>query len=591
MGILGIDLGTTNSLGAMYIDGEVHLIPNSLGEFLTSSVVSMDEDGSVYVGAVAKERLITHPDRTFASFKRNMGRGKVYSIGRKKYSSEDFSSFVIRSIVDDAKKYVADMDGVSIDEVVISVPAYFQDKQRVATKQAGVLAGVNVHRIVNEPSAAALAIYNERKEEELMLVFDFGGGTLDVSIVDCFDNVVEIISVAGDNKLGGDDFNKIIADIFLADNNLTKNDLSDKEYAILIKASEKCKRALTDDGKGTVSMVLKDEMLTSEITNERLMEESGWVFDKIKSILERALRDAELTVVDIGAVVMAGGSSNMPVVCTFLKILFPESDIIYGSGEELIARGVGLISSIIERKSDIKEVVMTDICPFSLGTNVVNESDDTNPYMYTIIARNNSLPCSKTKTFFTAHDFQGVITIKVLQGENPYADDNIKLGEFNIKVPPKKKGEASVDVTFTYDINGVLVVDVKNNQDGKIHTKVISQNLEGNELQKEVAYLKGIKLKAQDDIKNDVIKARLLSIYESAATYDRERIGSFIKQYDYYMANGTQRTIRNFRNYISSMIEAYEQSLSDYDVFNPDKAFYEDYDYENDSDESGDEDI
>ena len=158
-------------------------------------------------------------------------------------------------------------------------------------------------------------------------------------------------------------------------------------------------------------------------------------------------------------------------------------------------------------------------------------------------------------------------------------------------MPPKKKGEASVDVTFTYDINGVLVVDVKNNQDGKIHTKVISQNLEGNELQKEVAYLKGIKLKAQDDIKNDVIKARLLSIYESAATYDRERIGSFIKQYDYYMANGTQRTIRNYRNYISSMIEAYEQSLSDYDVFNPDKAFYEDYDYETDEDESGDEDI
>lgn len=161
MAILGIDLGTTNSLGALYLNGEVILIPNSFGEYLTPSVVSFDDDGSVYVGAVAKERLITNPNNTVASFKRNMGKDKCYIIGKKNYSSEELSSFVIRSIVDDAKRYVADMEGVKIDEVVISVPAYFQDKQRVATKQAGVLAGVNVHRIVNEPSAAALAIHNK----------------------------------------------------------------------------------------------------------------------------------------------------------------------------------------------------------------------------------------------------------------------------------------------------------------------------------------------------------------------------------------------------------------------------------------------
>ncbi len=569
MAILGIDLGTTNSLGAMYIDGDVCLIPNSLGEYLTPSVVSFDDDGSVYVGAVAKERLITHPERTFASFKRNMGMDKCYALGRKNYSSEDLSSFVVRSIVEDAERYVADMDGVTIDEVVISVPAYFQDKQRVATKQAGALAGVKVHRIVNEPSAAALAIYNDQKQEEMILVFDFGGGTLDVSIVDCFENVVEIISVAGDNHLGGDDFNRVIADIFLKDNDLTINDLSKKEYAILLKNSEICKRVITDEGKGVVSLVYKDNKLSAEVTTQRLMEESGWIFNKIKTVLERALRDAELTVLDIDSVVMAGGSSNMPVVRTFLNLLFQDTDLIFGSGEELIARGVGLIAGIIERNANLKEVIMTDICPFSMGINVENHADSSNPYMYTIIARNNSLPCSKTETFYTSYDYQTSLTVKVLQGENVYADDNIKLGEFHVKVPSKKKGEASIDVTFTYDINGVLIVDVLNNTNGQLETKVISQKLEGDELKKEVESLNKFKLKTADDKKNDITKARLMAAYEMATIYNREKIGNLLKDYEYELARGDNRSIRRIRKFIKALLDAYEKNLDDFDVFNP----------------------
>lgn len=312
------------------------------------------------------------------------------------------------------------------------------------------------------------------------------------------------------------------------------------------------------------------------------MEESGWIFSKIKSVLERAIRDAELTVFDIDSVVMAGGSSNMPVVRTFLKLLFQDKNFIFGSGEELIARGVGLVAGIIERNTDLKEIVMTDICPFSLGTNVENDSDYSKPYMHTIIARNNSLPCSKTATFYTSHDYQKVIDIMVLQGESIYADDNIKLGEFMLKVPPKKKGEVSVDVTFTYDINGVLVVDVLNKTNGTLTTKVISQKVKGDELNKEVANLKRLKLKTLEDKQNDIIKARLMAIYEMTTTYNRGMIGNLIKEYDYVLSNGNNRSVRNIREYINSMLDAYENSFENYDVFN---IQYDDsYNYYNDGD-------
>ena len=216
MAILGIDLGTTNSLGAVYRNGKVELIPNRFGSFLTPSVVSVMEDGSVAVGQIAKERLITHPKDTAASFKKKMGTTQNYVLGGRNFLPEELSGFVISAIVEDARNYLQE----DVEDVIISVPAYFHDKQRVATKRAGALAGVMVKRIINEPSAAALASYFDTRQEQLFLVFDFGGGTLDVSIVDCFDTMVEILAVSGDNHLGGDDFNEAIAGGFLKEHQL-----------------------------------------------------------------------------------------------------------------------------------------------------------------------------------------------------------------------------------------------------------------------------------------------------------------------------------------------------------------------------------
>lgn len=218
----------------MYRNGRVELIPNRFGSFLTPSVVSVTEDGDVLVGEIAKERLITHPESTAASFKKDMGLDRKWTLGKKSFLPEELSSFVVRSIVEDAKEYL----GEEIEEAVISVPAYFHDRQRVATKRAGALAGICVNRIINEPSAAAMASYFDTSREQVFLIFDFGGGTLDVSIVDCFDTMVEILSVSGDNRLGGDNFHEVMAENFLKEHQIPERQVSAKEYAVLLRQAE-----------------------------------------------------------------------------------------------------------------------------------------------------------------------------------------------------------------------------------------------------------------------------------------------------------------------------------------------------------------
>lgn len=435
MAILGIDLGTTNSLGAVYRNGKVELIPNRFGSFLTPSVVSVTEDGSVVTGQIAKERLITHPKDTAFSFKKNMGSDQKYNLGGKTFLPEELSGFIVSAIVEDAKAYL----GEEIKDVIISVPAYFHDKQRVATKRAGALAGVNVKRIVNEPSAAALASYFDTQNEQLFLVFDFGGGTLDVSIVDCFDTMVDILAVSGDNHLGGDDFNEAVAEGFLREHQLQRGNLSEKEYAILLRQAEKCKIALSTEKEVKMTAVLGGQTYQSVYTNERMMRESSAVWKRIQTVLRRALRDSRVEVEDIDAVILAGGSGKMPLVQSYMEQLFDQTPLVTGFSDQLIARGLGLVCGVMERKDEVRDYILTDICPFTLGTGVNNEADPKHPYMSAIIERNSILQCSKIRGFSTAADYQSEVKIEILQGEEPYAEDNVQLGVVTVAVPKKKK--------------------------------------------------------------------------------------------------------------------------------------------------------
>ena len=588
MAIIGIDLGTTNSLGAVYRNHRVELIPNRLGNFLTPSVVSVAEDGSILVGDVAKERLVTYPECTAASFKKDMGTEKKWRLGGREFLAEELSSFIIRSIVEDAKNYLQE----EIEEVIISVPAYFHDKQRVATKRAGMLAGVNVKRIINEPSAAALASYFDTSQEELILVFDFGGGTLDVSIVDCFDTMMEMLSVSGDNRLGGDNFHEIMADSFLAEHHLIKSEISAKEYAVLLRQAQACKQKLSEEDSAKMSAVIGDKVYQSEYTDARLLEESASILQRIKKVLAHALTDGGLTIQSINTVVMVGGSSKMPMIQSYLKHLFHKTPMVTVNCDEMIARGLGLVCAVKSRNEEVKDYIMTDICPFTLGTDTYNESDPAHSYMTPIIERNTVLPCSRVKRFYTSSDNQTKIDIQILQGEHPYAEDNLSLGKMRVMVPKKKRGEEAVDIRFTYDLNGILMADMTVVSTGKTVSKVISQTMDDRELKRRMEELEKLKIHPKNMSENKLIMERLQTLYEEAPMSWRNQIGDYIRYFDNILEQQNPRAIRNYRSFLESVIDQVEnydpfESYVDFPEYQEEEESWLDDDFEDDEEDGG----
>lgn len=581
MAIIGIDLGTTNSLGAVFRNNQVELIPNRFGSYLTPSVVSVTEDGTILVGEVAKERLITHPEMTAASFKKDMGTNKRIRLGSSYFTPEELSSFVIRSIVEDAKDYLQE----EIEEVIISVPAYFHDKQRVATKRAGALAGVTVNRIINEPSAAAMASYFDTSREQLFLIFDFGGGTLDVSIVECFDTMIEVISVSGDNRLGGDDFHTIMADSFMQEHNLSRQGVGEKGYAILLKQAELCKRKLTDESSATMVLNIGEQTYQSTYTNERLLDESAKLLGRVKSVMAHALRDGELSINDLNTVVMVGGSSKMPLMQSYLSHLFKNIPIVTSNSDEMIARGLGLVCGVKARNEEVRDFVLTDICPFTLGISKINHANPDHCLMAPIIERNSVLPCSKEAPFCTVHDNQTKICFDILQGEHVHAEDNMKLSEMEVPVPREKAGKESIKVRFTYDINGILVVDVTVDSTGQAFSKVISQNMDEKEIQRKLDELQKLKVHPKDVSENALLMEKLKSLYEESSPREREYIQQLIMQFEMCLNQQNNRRIAKYRRFLEDVIP----QLESFDPFATPIQFEEYEENEEESEEEEDE--
>lgn len=538
----------------------------------------MTEDGKLIVGQPAKDRLITHPERTVSSFKKDMGTGRSWKPGEKSFLPEELSSLVIRSIVEDAQNYL----GEEIEEAVISVPAYFHDEQRVAVKRAGALAGIHVERIVNEPSAAALASYFTANEEQNMLVFDFGGGTLDVSLVDCFDTMVEIVSVAGNNRLGGDDFDRLIAEHFLREHGVARQQLRAQEYAVLLKQAERCKKLLSEQEEVVMHAMVGDQVYESTYTMDRLFEESKALLKEIRQVIGRALKDGKMTIHDVDLVVMAGGSSKMPLIQKYIRHLFHKAPMVQGNCDELIALGLGLVCGVKERKEEIKDYILTDICPFSLGVATINEADPDRAYMANIINRNTVLPCSRVRRFYTASDQQDYVVVEVHQGENTYAQDNLLLGKIEISVPPKPKGKEAVDVRFTYDINGILVVDTRVVSTGVVKTHIISQKIPEAELEERVRELEKLKVHPRDLSENQQMMERLEALYQEVYPEQKEQVQQMIRTFEEFLDGQNPRQIQGYRRYLEkavSMLEYYDPfeeefdaSESDWDLWDEEEA-------------------
>ena len=338
---------------------------------------------------------------------------------------------MLRQLKRDAEEFL----GEEVTEAVISVPAYFNDHQRYATREAGELAGLHVERLINEPSAAALAASRISQEEEgSYLVFDFGGGTLDVSIVDYFDNVIEIIAVSGDNRLGGDDFDEVIARKFCTEHQMSYDEMDNRQRAILLRLCEQCKRTLTTQNEAVLTWETEGEEKTLTLTNITLAELCQDIFDRMGQVITKALQDSQRTIEEMDEIVLVGGSSKMPVIAFYLQTYLGKKPCIIGSPDEVVAIGAGLYAGIKERREEIRDLVLTDICPFSLGTNVVNYSNSDRPLMSPIIERNSILPSSKIGYYTNAYDNQKHLTIGIYQGEAYYCDENTKLGEIEMDI-------------------------------------------------------------------------------------------------------------------------------------------------------------
>ena len=522
MALIGIDLGTTNSLCCVWRNGKCVLIPNSLGDYLTPSVVSADENGDILVGKTAKERLISHPGHTASSFKQFMGTDKVYILGKKRFHPEDLSSMILRRLKEDAETFLDE----DITEAIISVPAYFNNNQRSMTKLAGELAGLRVERIINEPSAAAIAYQHATGNDGFYLVVDFGGGTLDISVVDIFENIVDIIAVAGDNHLGGDDIDNIIVDAFYRLYPNLNMELSQSEKASVYKMAELSKRNLTTTEQTVMVYVYKGKRYEMLLTNQILVDLCAPIFAKIKTVLRHVLKDCRRNIQTFDAIILVGGSCKMPIVQSYLQKLTGMNPLRSIDPDKAVSLGVGIVTGIKTRDALIKDMIMTDICPFTLGTNNYNEiTKDSNEFS-PIIERNSSLPTSNLRYYTTIRDNQKRISLKIFQGESVSVLNNVQLGQIEIEIPPEPVGKIIVAVRFTYDINGILEVDVTCDQTGtSVHTIIVTnQKLSKSEIEQRRKELQKLKIPPRDQEEYRYLLACAARLFEENTGAIRELI-------------------------------------------------------------------
>lgn len=562
--IVGIDLGTTNSLISYFTENETIVIPNKLGEKLTPSIVSIDDDGTVYVGATAKERLSTHPLSTASIFKRSMGTTRKFKLGDREFTATELSSLVLKALKEDAEIFLKEQ----IDEAVISVPAYFNDAQRKATKEAGELAGFKVERIVSEPTAAALAYgLNQRDKDTKFLVFDLGGGTFDVSILEIYKNVMEVRAVAGDNFLGGEDFTEVLVSMFLNEHEIDMDSLTEKELSYVRKQAELCKLGFDEARESTIKCNLKDETYISKIKIDNYERSCQILLAKIKKPIERSLKDANIKLTDIEEVILVGGSTKFSIIRKFVGKLFgrmPNSNI---NPDEVVAIGAATAAAMKERNEAVKEIILTDVCPFTLGTEVsvtrsrgVNESGHYLP----IIERNTVIPVSKTEKVYTLHDNQTKVLIKILQGESRFARDNVYLGEIELTVPPAPAGKEEVKITYTYDVNSILEV-IGTVTSTKTTKKIIIKNEDNDmteeQIEERLKTLESLKIYPREDEENKLLLLRGDRMYEEAMGDNRRLIENALREYEEVLDKQDRALVPGARKELKEFLDAMEDEL------------------------------
>ena len=560
--MIGIDLGTTNSLVACFRNGKAEIIPNRLGKHLTPSVVSVDAEGTVYVGETAKERGALHPLETACVFKRSMGTEKQYLLGGKEFRAEELSSLVLRSLKEDAEVYL----GGEVTEAIISVPAYFNDLQRKATKQAGELAGLKVSRIINEPTAAAIAYgMGSQDTDARYLVFDLGGGTFDVSILELYGSIMEVHAIAGDNFIGGEDFTTLLCTMYLEKAAVTPESLDLRTMNEVLKAAEACKCAFSQSNEVTMSCTIDAQTFDMHLTLSEYEKACAPLLEKLRRPIERSLRDAGVSLSDIDQIVLVGGATRLPIIRRFVTRLFGRIPGMLVDPDEAVAVGAALQCGMKARDKEIQEVVLTDVCPYTLGTEIVasNGVFEENGHYLPIIERNTVIPVSRTQTVYTAHDNQTRVNIKVLQGESRMAYHNLQLGEISVPVPSGPKGKEAVDITYTYDVNSLLEVEVFVHSTG-VRRKIIIQNEQNCISEEEAAArlekLQYLKQDPRDEEANRLQILRGERLYEETPG-NRHEIDRALMAFEQVLSRQDRTEIEQARKQLTRLLDGIEFDL------------------------------
>lgn len=567
MTILGVDLGTTNSLAVVYKEGKPVRIPNAYGEFVTASAVSI-LDGKIVVGKLAKERLITHPECSASLFKRNMGSDVTYTLDKKEYDSATLSSFVVKQLIDDAQNYLHE----EISEVVISVPAYFNARQRQDTKRIGELLGIKVERLINKPSAAAIACHMD-DEYETFVVFDFGGGTLDVSVVDCFENVISINAISGNNHLGGTDFDRAMAEYFCLKNGLDYNTLDSSFQQSILCACEKAKIKLSTQNVVEVSLVHLNKNYNCIFDENVLFNITHSLLESCKNVIGKAVKDSGFSASELDSLILVGGSSKMPVLQHYLSDALNIPVLKEEHMDSLVVLGLGKYIGIKQRDENIKDVVVTDICPFSLSTSTYNEQNPDLELSTVLIPKNSVLPTSKKMTLRTVHKGQTKVNISVFQGQAMYAKENLFLGQAFIHVPRNMHDYESFDLIYSYDINSMLYVEaiVHSTKEHYIFRVSKGDVLEKVDASVRLDSIKEVSLGLYQNNEVDALLARIERIYqevdEETQDYLMKLHTEFTKDMESLINNIQKR--KRLINQVSRILDQIEESqnVDQLDIF------------------------
>jgi molecular chaperone HscC len=567
--ILGIDLGTTHSAAAVFRDGAAVLIPNAHGDFLTPSAVALDDQGHTLVGLAARERAGLHAESTALAFKRWMGSDKQITLRSgahvKTLRAEELSALVLQTLKADAEAFL----GEPVTEAVITVPAYFNEAQRRATRTAGEIAGLKVERLLNEPTAAGLAYgLQQRPEHSSFLIFDLGGGTFDVSVLEYFEGVVEVRASAGDTRLGGEDFSRAIAQLFAKQ----AEGLSAEEREAWLasetwwRLAEQAKRDLGERDGTELRTTWRDRALSAFVTRADFEAASAELLQRLRRPIERALADAQLDTGGLAEVVLVGGATRMPMVRQLVTRLFQRLPLRTLDPDLAIAMGAAVQAGLKARDAALDDVVLTDVMPYSLGiiaaTSIGNRmvSDRFSP----IIERNTPVPVSRMAQYRTLGDQQKLILVDVRQGESPVGSENLSLGRLEIPIAPAPAGEAGVDVRFTYDANGLLEVEAIDFPGGQRHELVIESQgarLSAAEIAATRERLQALKRHPRDEQDNRYLIERAKRLFEDRLGNDRVMLQDWLAQFEAVLQTQDARAIRQARQQFKDALDSIDTSF------------------------------